>query len=331
MSIGPFGSGSFGTGVFSNAPFYDTKTLIDAILRNSGHSTPDKETSKRLSVLDFLNNRYSVISTSQHWNWLYEEVDFLFKEPYKVGTINLTKGSQTVAGIGTAWDANAIPNNVLYIPTRNETYLILSIESSTSLTLEAAFAGETEADVGYLITKPIYTMPSDLENIQSIQVDNVGELLPMGRQEFTRIKQSFTGQYGMPRMFTEIGRRAEDGVRLLEVYPAPDKNYTGRLFYGVNIMKLVDEAGNYPLIPDRHRAVLYYGGLSDMYAYLRDATMAQRNEDLFSLSLLNMRNDTQITDSKIQFQPRRNYRNQRRRWKRYGRRSISASDFAKED
>lgn len=327
MSIGPYGDGSFGTQEFSSSPFYTTPTLIDAILQNTGHSTPSQETAKRIVALNFINNRYSLISTSQHWDWLYQEVDFLFKEPYSTGTLTLTKGSQTVIGVGTAWSVNVTPNNTLYIPTLNQTYLILSVESSTSLTLEAAFAGEDATEVPYFVLKNIYTMPSDLENVQSLQIDTVGELIPLGRQELVRLKQDFTGQTNPPRVFTEIARRS-DGVRLIEVYPSPERNYTGRLHYGVNISKLADETDDVPLIPDRHRAVLYYGGLADMYAYLRDSTMSAKFEDLFQLAVLNMRNDTKITDSKIQFQPARNYRNNGRR--RF-RRSISASDFARED
>lgn len=331
MSVGPFGSGSFGTGIFSNIPFYDTKTLIDAVLRNTGHSNPTTETAKRASVLDFINNRYSVISTSQDWDWLYQEVDTLFKEPYQTGTVNLTKGSQSIVGVGTVWSANIVPNNVLSIPSRNETYHISDVTSNTAITTEGQFAGEDALDVAYKIIKPYYTMPSDLETVQSIELDGFINLVPLGRKEFSRVKQTFPGQIGIPRIFTEVGRNSQNGERIIEIYPSPDKNYTARLKYGVNVMRLSDTDGNYPLIPDRHRAVLYYGALSDMYAYMRDSTMADRNESLFQLATLNMRNDTKITDSKITFQTKRNYKNRGSRRKYSMRRSYSISDFANEE
>lgn len=331
MSIGPYGDGSFGTQEFSSSPFYNTGDLISAILRSTGHSNPSQETAKRAVCLDYLNNRYSYISTSQHWDWLYQEVDTIFKEPENTGTLNLTSRSQSVVGVGTNFTANVIPNNVLYIPSLNETYLISTIESTTELTLEGQFAGETQTDVGYQIIKPIYTMPSDMETIQSIQLDGVSwEMVPMGRQEFTRIRQSNPGRVGPPRYYTEVARRAQDGVRLIEIFPAPDKDYTARLMYGVNISKLEDSVDDYPLIPDRHRAILFYGGVADMFGYLRDATMSAKNEELFQLGVLNMRNDTKITDSRIQFQPGRNYKNRSSRRTRR-RRSYSADDLARED
>jgi hypothetical protein len=169
-------------------------------------------------------------------------------------------------------------------------------------------------------------MPADLETIVAIQVDGVGKMVPKGRQEFLRLKQNFPGLTGAPRYFTEIARRS-DGVRLLEVFPAPDQNYTARLSYGVNITKLSDSTDSKPLIPDRHRQVLFLGGLADFYAYLRDITLSEKYEALFQASLTNMRNDVQLTDSKIQFQQGRNYKQRGRRRARGF--SISASDFAK--
>jgi hypothetical protein len=329
MSIGPYGSGSFGTGIFSATPFYTGASLIDAVLRDTGHSNPTTETIKRAVVLDFLNNRYAFVSTLQHWGWLYQEVDTIFREPYSDGTINVTENSQSVVGVGTSWNANAANNNVLYVKSRGETYLISTIGSNAAMTIEGQYAGVTDTDLDYEILKPIYTMPSDLEHIQGIQVDGVGKMVPVGRQEFARLKQHQPGLTGAPRYFTEIARR-NDNVRIIEVFPAPDKNYTARLFYGVNIQRLTDATSSLPLIPDRHRMVLYYGALSDMYSYLRDATMAERYGNEFQMALNNMRNDRQLTDSRIIFQQGRNYkqRSSGRRTRGY---SYSASDLARED
>lgn len=330
MSIGPFGTGSFGTAPLGSTPFFNTSTLIDSILRDTGHATPANETNKRAAVLDFLNNRYQIVATSQHWSWLYQELDTLFKAPYAVGTIDLVNRSQIVAGTGTTFSSNIVPNNVLSIPSRNETYMISSVESNVSLTLEGQYAGPTATDIGYSILQPIYELPQDIESIQSILVDDVGELVPLGRQEFHRMKRAFPGQTGMPRFFTELGRRPEDNATYIEVYPAPDKDYTARLHYGLNLTKLYDSTDSYSLVPDKYRHVLYYGALADMYGYLRDATMSQKNEDMFTAALLNMRNDKHLTDSKIQFQPARNYRNRSTRRKSGLRLSYSASDFGKD-
>lgn len=330
MNIGPFGTTGFGTGALAFTPFYNTKTLIDAVLRNSGHANPANETAKRLVVLNSLSNRYAVITTTQHWEWLYSEVDFLLNAPYSAGTIAIDSGSQVVTGTGTVFDSNAEQLNVLSIPSLSQNYLIDTVDSQTVLNIEGQFAGDDATELSYQIIKPIYRLPPDIEQVQSILIDGFGELVPLGRQEFARLKSHDPCLTGVPRYFTELGKRASDGVGYIEVYPAPEKQYTIRIAYGVTIQSLSDSEDSYPLVPDRHRPVLYYGALADMYRYLRDATMAQDTEGLFMASLLNMRNDTKITDSRISFQPRRNYK-QRSTRRRTGRGSISASDYAKED
>lgn len=326
---GPFGSGSFGTGVFSNSPLYSTGSLIDAILRDTSHSSPSTETNKRLVVLGFINNRYARVTSSHHWDWLYQTLDSNFNEPYETGTISVTQGSESVTGSGTSWSANVVPNNVLIPSGRSERYLIESVSSTTALTLEGEYAGETSSDLDYSIVKPIYELPSNCEHVQSILVHGVGELVPMGTQEFRRKQASDPTLVGPPRWFTEVGRRAQDGIRHIEVYPAPDQNYAVQLNYGVNIMKLEDSTSNYPLIPDRHRVVLYYGGLAEMYRYLRDPVNAEAAERDFDRTLLLMLNDTQLTQSRLQFMPARNYRSRSRR--RTFRVAMDRYDFGRED
>lgn len=313
MSIGPFGDGTFGTSVFSSSPLYTTKTLIDAVLNDTGHTSYSTETGKRAVALSFLNNRYAWISSLQHWDWLFQAYDFNFNAPYETGTISLTAGSQTVTGASTLWSANILPNNLLVPGNRAETYLISTVTSNTILTLEGQYAGDTAAAQTYKIIKPIYTLPGDCEHIQSITLDGFGKLVPLSRQEFALQKQYTPHLTGTPRYYTEIARRSQDGVRLIEVFPSPDQAYIVQLNYGVNIQKLADTETSYPLIPDRYRMVLYYGALAEMYRYLRDASNALTAEEHFKQTLSNMRNDKQLTDSRVRFVPARHYKNRSRR------------------
>lgn len=257
-------------------------------------------------------------------------MDILLRGPEQNGFVNLVEASQEVVGVGTNFSSLDMPYQVLSIPSKNETYMISKIEAANKLQIEGQYSGPSDNNIGFKILRSIYEMSSDVEDIQSFQIDRIGEIIPMGRQEFFRLKQSVPGQTGLPRIFTEVSRRASDGVINVEVYPAPDKNYTARLAYGVQVKQLQDSETSFPFVPDKHRIVLYYGALADMYAYLRDATMTARADGLFMDSLLNMRNDTKLTDSKIQFQPSRNYKNRRLR-RRSGRLSYSPGDFARED
>ena len=327
---GPFGSGSFGTSVFGNAPLFNTSSMIDAVLRATNHSNPSTETNKRALVLSFINNRYATVTTKRHWDWLFQTVDVLFKAPYETGTVSIDNRSQTVTGSGTQFSANVVPNNFLTVGARSDRYAISDVNSPTELELEGQYAGDDVTAATFKIIKPIYTAPSDLETIQSIVLgDSLGELVPIGTQEMNRKRQYDLTATGIPRWFTEIGRRSQDGVRTFEIYPAPDKDYTAQLSYGVNIEKLEDSTSNYPLIPDRHRVVLYYGALAEMLLFMKDEVGASLVEKKFQETLINMQGDAKLTDSKYILQARRGKTGKSRTG--YLGYHITAEDFGRED
>lgn len=327
---GPFGSGSFGTSEFGNSPLFNTSSLIDAVLRATNHLDPSTQTNRRLLVLNFLNNRYATVTTKRPWDWLYQTVDILLKAPYETGTVSIDNRSQNVVGTGTFFDANVVPNNFLILNTRSDRYAISDVTSNTALELEGQFAGDDLADSAYKIIKPVYTAPSDMETLQSLVLgESLGELVPIGTQEMNRKRQYDLTAVGIPRWVTEVGRRSQDGVRTFEVYPAPDQDYTAQLSYGVNIEKLQDSVSNFPLIPDRHRVVLYYGAMAEMAMFQKDETAAIVFEKKFESTLLNMQGDAKLTDSKYILKARRGRRGRRRTG--YLGYSISAEDFGRED
>lgn len=328
-TAGPFGSGAFGTSVYGSQPFYNAQTLIDNILYATGHSSPSTEATKRAVILSQINNRYAWVSSKSHWSWLYSTVDFNFEEMYDTGTISMTRGSNTVTGVGTTFSAALLPGWKLLPNGVNHAYNITGITNATTLTIESEFSGsENLSDVTFKIVKPIYELPADVENVQSIVIDGVGEMVPVGTQEMRRIQQNDPQYTDDPRYYTLTARRAADGIRTIEIYPYPEDIAQVHIDYGVNVMSLTDSETSYPLIPDRYRHILYYGGLSEFFLYLGDPNKSALAESYFQRTLSNMENDTQLTDSRLIFQPP-NYRNRgtRRRHKVFmNRRQFSVID-----
>lgn len=319
-----FGSGGFGSGSFSLDPFFSTKDLIDEVLRNTGHRDPASETQKRISVLGFLNHHYAAISANKHWEWLYRREDYNLDEPYDTGTISATQGSNVINGVGTLFSSNVIPYNKLIV--RDKLYTVTEVVSTTQLKIEGEYVDETESGLGYKIVKPIKRLPGYVDVIRSMSIDGVGELVPLGTQELRRKQQMDPGFVGAPRWFSETIRRAEDGIRYVEVWPNPDQKYIAHIDFSVVLERLDDAADNFPLIPDKYRVVLYYGALADMYRFLSDPTNEASAQKAYDRVYLQMVGDTQLTDSRMILQPSRNYKNRRSR--RY-RVAMSLSDFAK--
>jgi len=325
---GPFGSGAFGTSVYSNQPFFTTKGLIDEILKRTNHSNPSIETDKRQVVLTGINNRYAWIAGHRHWNWLFSSVDFNFKGVYDTGTVSVTKGSQTITGVGTGWSAALIPGHRIIIGNFETQYSIETVNSSTSIDLASEIVEESQTDLTYKIVKNAYEMPAELENVQSVAVDGVGELVPLGTQDFRRMVSSNPTLISQPRFYTVTARRPQDGIRTVEVWPWPDEDYNCHIDFGCMVMRLVDSDDDFPLIPDRYRHILFYGGLSEFAEYLRLPEVKQSAEAAYIQTLTQMQNDSQLTDSDLILQPARNYRSNatRRRYKVF----LNRKEFSQE-
>lgn len=330
MPSGPFGSGAFGTSEYSPSPLYTTKSIIDAVLRHTGHSNPTSETNKRLVILEAIINRYALVTSARHWSWLYSQADFTFKAPYEDGTVSLAEGDGTVTGTGTLWDANLEPNcRLLVYSGTNKAFQVSDVTSDTELELDTEWVEDAVTDVSYKVVQSIYDLPSDLENIQAIAIDGRKPRLTLiGTQEMADLRARDPMAVGEPEYATLVARRAEDGVRTLEVWPAPDRAYQVHIDYGVNIIRLDDIEDNYPLVPDRYRNVLYYGALAEFYHFLSKPTSAQAAEQMFGAVFNQMRTDIQMTDSKMRFIPARAV--SRKSW-RPRRVSHTITSFSHED
>lgn len=69
---------------------------------------------------------------------------------YKDGVVNLTNGSKTVTGVGTAWEDYALLSGIFFAP-GNTMYEVESVATDTSLQLATPYAGPTVAGITYAI------------------------------------------------------------------------------------------------------------------------------------------------------------------------------------
>lgn len=76
---------------------------------------------------------------------------------YKTGTISVTNGSATVTGSGTAWSTNAQAGNTFKIKGESVIYTVASVNSDTSITLSANYAGSTGSGKEYIIGRDFTT------------------------------------------------------------------------------------------------------------------------------------------------------------------------------
>lgn len=327
-----FGSGVFGSGALGTQPFFNVSEMIDSVLYSTGHGSPSMETTKRRAILQFVNNRYQDIIMGHHWKWLKASYDFNFSGPYQEGSATAIEGDQTITGSGTVWSSNLLPKDIFFFDSSNVVYHVSSVASSTSLELETKFSEDDISDAtSYTTATNQYKLPKETDNILSIVVDSNFQMVPLGVNDFRRLQAQNPTFIDTPRYYSLIRRDTDDDAQYIEVYPSPDKRYQVHIDYTVRIARLDDDTTCYPIIPDRYRAVLYYGALAEFHGYLRDPQNRQLAEVDYQRMLAKMLNDTQLTDQRLEFIPARNYRRRNGGEVKRFRGTTTIEDFGKED
>jgi hypothetical protein len=324
-----FGSGVFGTGPLGTQPFFNVSELIDSILYATGHGSPAVETTKRRAILQFINNRYQQVCTGTHWRWLKASYDFNVDEGVSTGTVALTEGSEIVTGTGTNWTSSLVKaKDIFFVAGSSTVYHVASLDSPTQITLETKFSEDSVTGTSYNLARNQYVLPTETDNLISWIMDSQFKLVPLGPVDFRQMQAQDPTAIGTPKYYSMIRRDTDDDSVYAEVWPAPDKRYQSHIDYTVRIARLNDATTCYPIIPDRYRSVLYYGGLSEFYNFLRDPSNSASAENSFMTFLTQMKNDTQMTDDRFQISTAKNYY---RRTAMTGRKGITTlEDFGKE-
>jgi hypothetical protein len=286
--------------------------MITAVLRTTGHSSPTNEITKRAAILQFINNSYQEICMGKHWSWMFASYDFSLYGPNETGTLSATNNDATITGLGTVFNANNVKGR-LFVEGVNSVYNVLSITSNVSLELETKWANDDITGASFKIFNTQYRLPPEVDQLRSIVLDELNiELVPVGTQELRRLQASDPTLSGPPRYYSLARREVDDDGQFVEFWPMPDRDYNVHIDYSVRILGLEDSGDCYPIIPDRYRVVLFYGALAQFYRYMNDATNAQLADADFKRTFFRLQNDTQLTDSRLQFKNARNYKNRSR-------------------
>ena len=80
---------------------------------------------------------------------------------YSKGTVSVTNGSQVVTGVGSTWNQQTHPGDVLYVDGDSKAYYVAAVVSATELRITETYTGGTVSGVGYVVV-------SDFTYIKSI-------------------------------------------------------------------------------------------------------------------------------------------------------------------
>lgn len=315
---------------FGTATSASTESIISKCLVAAGINEDD--TVYRERALVFLNFVYLNRLKGRHWKFTNRETFLDLTAPYETGTVALTQGSTSVTE-DTAPPVIAFPTAVVgqtFAPqqTDQDVYRISARPSATSLTLASQYAGDSAAESTYKILFDRITLGDEILAIRSFVLSGIGEIKPVGLQEFRNRKASDPARVGQPDSFTLFEAEEGTGIWTLELYPAPDKRYSAQLEYSVRPTDLTDSATSFSLIPPEHMDVLYYGVLADIYRIQENAGMAQSAARDAANAWVRFSSDQEMTDSVARVQHSRRYfnRNQQRYRGFYGLRWFGRID-----
>ena len=117
---------------------------------------------------EWIQYRFRNIVERRKWSWLICNGQFVVNAAIQAGTVDVTRGSASVVGTGTGWDASVITRQFRTSYTY-PIYTILDLDVGTqTLTLHQAWGGSTATGQGYKIWQAYYTVPSDFHAFTTV-------------------------------------------------------------------------------------------------------------------------------------------------------------------
>jgi len=208
-----------------------------------------------------INVRYKQILEQEDWLFLNDsEMVTLPERTSNASTesCDVTFGSATVSGTGTSWTSDLV-GKLFRVGDDAQFYRVSAVGSTTSLTLERAYAQDTSTGEDFEYWNEKYTpASSDVSKITSVVYQT--ELVEKPQDYFQRLDPERTSE-GSPVYWSVVDKASEGGLSTFDIWPVPDDNYGVRVYY----KKVVDELSSNSDEPIFNSALLESAALWDCY------------------------------------------------------------------
>lgn len=177
--------------------------IINSLLEDIT-SVKDKDTLKKHSVQRALD----LWAQDFNYDYLMEDSFITTVAPYTTGTAAITNGSKTVTGSGTTFTAAMVDRKIRFA-SDNAYYRIASFTSTTVITLEAAYQGDTTGSTTFSIYKDEYRLPADLARYKMPrQIENGVAIADIDASTFDLLDPSTISE-GDPFVWALIGSKKD--------------------------------------------------------------------------------------------------------------------------
>lgn len=171
-------------------------------------------------IQTWLNNAYREVIDSRMWYGLMVRGQVTVPSVYTTGTVSVVNGSNTVTGVGTAWDSTFIGRQFRSGFTTGF-YTIVDVPNATTLTLELPWGNQTQGPIGYSILKNLVSLGANIKYVLEMVNQRQGYRL------FVNMPQKMLNIYDTWRTSTGwtflLANRepSSSGSPQFELYPAP--------------------------------------------------------------------------------------------------------------
>lgn len=144
------------------------------------------------------------------WNWPYlmQENFFTLVAPYETGTVSVTNGNKTVTGDGTTF-TSAMVGRKIRVNNEDAYYRIGAFVSTTEVTLEVAYGGDTATAQSYSIFKDEYRLAPNCDKYKIMRhIEDGYPLIGMQASAFDILVPTPTAEGG-PRFEVFSGTKED--------------------------------------------------------------------------------------------------------------------------
>lgn len=121
-----------------------------------------------LLARDWVSNAFRQVSERRPWSWLVKQGQFILPALHNTGTVSVTQGSTTVAGVGTGF-TSVLVGRQFRLTSTTPIYTITAVDDVLqTLTLDLAWGAKDYAGIGYEIYGAYVSPPSDFNYFTTI-------------------------------------------------------------------------------------------------------------------------------------------------------------------
>jgi hypothetical protein len=237
---------------------------------------PESNTTQQTRVLDILNEVYRDILAKYTWYWLVKRQVFNTTAKVTTGTIDVASGNAQATlsaspGVVLTGRKLVIPSNA----SDSATYRVSdSMATFSTLSLDAAYTGQTEASASYRLYTDEYSLATDSGRVLFVKRFGFTQKLEILNPEEMQTVKGFDVSEGPPQSaalweFETTGDPTTP--RRITLWPYPDQAYRVEVWYKQRGNAELSGTAR-PLIPDEYAQVLVYGTLSRAYPILLNDT-----------------------------------------------------------